>query len=959
MAHPVIASSVAGHSTAIAHSHDAAKPSGLAVGDLLTLTVSSDGSLGGTSMLGWALKANTTASNAAIVEVWAKSATSGDVSASVINIPYASLGVEGHMAWSIRRVTGWTGDLDDVEATAASSNTDTPDAPSNTPSFGGGDHLWIESVHWSGDKSHSSYPANYSLAQHTSRFADADGQGVASSARQLNATTEDPGEHTLSDNASWAATTICVRPPELSEGSGSCNGVGIIIGAGRCTRRGSGSCAGNGDPDGSGRCTRSGSGTCSGVGLPTGAGRCTRSGAGTISCVGTVVGTGRCQRSGSGTIACVGSITGAASLPRAGSGAVQCVGQIVGASSLPRRGGGAVVGIGSLFGSGCACSGSGSVIGIGSIIGSGTIPRKGSGSIAGVGVIVGSSSQPRAGSGTVIAVGSLVGAGCACSGSGVVRGVASLVGAGRCARRGSASVVGVGVVVGAGASDLPTGSGVIAGVAVIVGAGRALRSGTGTLAAVGSLVGVGRSVRAGSGAVASIGVIIGAASSDHPEGSGPVGGVSIIVGVGRTTKSGSGSVAGASVIVGVGRCSRSGSGSVLGIGLIVGAGAVEQPDGSGSVVGVGVIVGAGRNAKSGSGAIVGIGSVVGAATLSRCTLGTVDISVNPSLVTVTNPAGFTVGRAVRFKNAKEIGVDLLATIAAVSGNQITLAGSAGVSVTDEICFISTSRKWFGPGGEDCGCGCGECHCEDAARFFDDANIAISGMAGAGSPLDAVDIAIWNCSSQFWQQPIQPMQTWTFPGFGDESLAIDSHDDCYWGIESVVEIGTTTWYQGLGVSGWGGQLVPCGPRFYPSCGVRTALAAGRRLDGFPSYPLHKAVVYGDVYYRCVDGQKQRVVGIVASYPIHDELAFTDIDNFATQYPDWTWTDFGTRAFFESDGIDYRFELRQMLYAGVGGHPWRTYDLILSATSTTETVLDLSDAPDIFDPFGLLRGVVTVT
>ena len=84
--------------------------------------------------------------------------------------------------------------------------------------------------------------------------------------------------------------------------------------------------------------------------------------------------------------------------------------------------------------------------------------------------------------------------------------------------------------------------------------------------------------------------------------------------------------------------------------------------------------------------------------VQACTTGTVDIFENASLVTVVDPTGFVAGATVIFKNALNIDEDLIVTIASVDGNEITLNGSAGVSVTDEICVyrhITTGEPTLG------------------------------------------------------------------------------------------------------------------------------------------------------------------------------------------------------------------------------------------------------------------------
>lgn len=116
-----------------------------------------------------------------------------------------------------------------------------------------------------------------------------------------------------------------------------------------------------------------------------------------------------------------------------------------------------------------------------------------------------------------------------------------------------------------------------------------------------------------------------------------------------------------------------------------------------------------------------------------CTTGTVDIFVNASLVTVADASGFTVGATIVFRNALNIDEDLVATIASISGNEITLNGSAGVSVTDEFCLVSSTGKWFGPSG-DCGCDCGEVDCLVCTSDMPGVSfsISIAGLSAASS-----------------------------------------------------------------------------------------------------------------------------------------------------------------------------------------------------------------------------------
>jgi hypothetical protein len=135
--------------------------------------------------------------------------------------------------------------------------------------------------------------------------------------------------------------------------------------------------------------TSEGSGTVDGIGSLVGAGQATHGGSGEVSGVGSLVGTGQATHSGSGTIDGIGSLVGEGYAP------------IVGAA----EGSGTVDGIGSLVGAGLAThSGSGTVDGVGSLIGEGEAPAvgaEGSGTVDGVGSLVGAGESLRSGSGTI------------------------------------------------------------------------------------------------------------------------------------------------------------------------------------------------------------------------------------------------------------------------------------------------------------------------------------------------------------------------------------------------------------------------------------------------------------------------------------------------------------------------------------------------------------------------------
>ena len=266
-------------------------------------------------------------------------------------------------------------------------------------------------------------------------------------------------------------------------------------------------------------------------------------------------------------------------------------------------------------------------------------------------------------------------------------------------------------------------------------------------------------------------------------------------------------------------------------------------------------------------------------------------------------------------------------------------------------------RWFTP-DSPCSC-CGYCSaCEDVVRHYNDTELTLSDLAGAGSPLESADIAAWNCSL-----PDETQQTWTFPGFAGDSLPI-SDADCEFGIESLIEVGTGTWGGGLPITGWGGTIVTGLPSI-PTCGFQAAIASGIRKGTLAEN--YRATAGVSVVYTCTHGTPTRTIVASVKYPVHYFQSLT-IPDFETLYPGWTWTltpgALGIAKYtgsYSSGGVDYYYEFALVIYQGMASdyHLIRTYDISLEARSSTVTTVDLSDAPAHYDPYGLLRGVATVT
>lgn len=126
--------------------------------------------------------------------------------------------VSTRWAWFVFRLSGAdTSAAPDASTGVAATNSINPNPDSLTPAGGAKDYLWIASFAISHSRIVSAYPTNYSHIQATagsdSGTATNVGGGIA--ARQLNATTEDPGAFTTTGTAveESSAVTLAVSPP--------------------------------------------------------------------------------------------------------------------------------------------------------------------------------------------------------------------------------------------------------------------------------------------------------------------------------------------------------------------------------------------------------------------------------------------------------------------------------------------------------------------------------------------------------------------------------------------------------------------------------------------------------------------------------------------------------------------------------------------------------------------------
>lgn len=120
----------------------------------------------------------------------------------------------------VLRVTGSSGFSATPDESGNSAN---PNPPTH---YSSDDTVWLSVVAHIGDIAHTAFSTNYPNHQIAVRFSDpTNGIGVAVCSRNLNASSEDPGAHTLASATDWGAITIAIAA-DTNGGVGS-GGIGL------------------------------------------------------------------------------------------------------------------------------------------------------------------------------------------------------------------------------------------------------------------------------------------------------------------------------------------------------------------------------------------------------------------------------------------------------------------------------------------------------------------------------------------------------------------------------------------------------------------------------------------------------------------------------------------------------------------------------------------------------------
>ncbi len=205
---PVVAATDGGNNNANNTDHTVNMPDtgGIDAGDLLLVFFISDGSVSITFPEGWTdldssgLPASTGSYKSAY-----RVADGGE--GATITVTTNNAEKSAHTSF---RITGYEGVPE--KGTAATGDSDVPNPPNLTPSWDQTNTLWfVVAGHDTGTITFSGYPADYGDTR-DDRSNDADGVGIGTARRELNAASDNPGAFTLSAANQWAANTVAIRP---------------------------------------------------------------------------------------------------------------------------------------------------------------------------------------------------------------------------------------------------------------------------------------------------------------------------------------------------------------------------------------------------------------------------------------------------------------------------------------------------------------------------------------------------------------------------------------------------------------------------------------------------------------------------------------------------------------------------------------------------------------------------
>lgn len=189
-------------------------PAGIVSGDLLILELRSNAADTHSTPAGWTSLVLNDASDASndTQSIWYRVADGTEGASVTVN------GTASSKFTSVSlRISGHDSATAPALSAVATGTTAAPNSATLTPAGGAKDFLWLSLGGWEGGQADPpTFPTNYTLGQ----VAASSGTGgstatnsrSASSGRQLNAATEDPGAYAISASDDWNMRTLAVYP---------------------------------------------------------------------------------------------------------------------------------------------------------------------------------------------------------------------------------------------------------------------------------------------------------------------------------------------------------------------------------------------------------------------------------------------------------------------------------------------------------------------------------------------------------------------------------------------------------------------------------------------------------------------------------------------------------------------------------------------------------------------------
>ncbi len=218
MTFPVIAGTSSGVDNTADTSLSITLPGGYSVDDLLIIFAEFDratSSFTVTTPTGWTELESDDYGSYYRVRVWYRVAT-GSEGASVT----VTISDNARAGYVVYDITGYDSVPESNSAVGMGGGSTTPDPPSLSPSWGSDDTLFIAFAACQ-DEDFTAYPSNYSLSQLTEHGTNA---SVAVAARDLAASSDNPGTFTIASKSPWLAYTIAVKPGTSGGGGGGGGG---------------------------------------------------------------------------------------------------------------------------------------------------------------------------------------------------------------------------------------------------------------------------------------------------------------------------------------------------------------------------------------------------------------------------------------------------------------------------------------------------------------------------------------------------------------------------------------------------------------------------------------------------------------------------------------------------------------------------------------------------------------